>query len=863
MELNYADIILFLTDYCNIQGSQIADSLNIDATLISRIKNNKKNMSASITPDSFFTDIFMPNDSLTNSVGINKLYDFLSNRDSLNESIEESYNNYKKKKDSENAKAFIISVLQNCSYKSHITQDIKLNKDNLNPTQRFSKFKNPLTDSIFFGRNKMMDSIRSMLINEGTCIIYGIGGLGKSYCSLFYAMKYENDYSQIQQVIFSTDIKNTILKISFDNIDESHLTEEERLENRFSILSSFENDTLLIIDNMDCELIEEDRKYYERLKSFPLHIIFTSRETRIDSEKYLIPIQPLEKEDQLALFEHYGGFKIKKENLEDYYRIFDMVEGHTLLLELIAKTMAAEALTPKEMEQILYSPEYDDYTKVPIEKDNTYQQEKMNNFVSKLFDTSNLSDTQKNIMMHLSLTSVGGIRQRTFKKLLNCENSDINALIGHSFIIQNIPGEADTARIHLHPVIKSAVIRNTAPSIDKCNRFIIDTNAFLKNKGVINSKSEDYMDLCEILANANRVFDFSEKNLELLIETAHNLWDNLFFTDSYYSYCLVLKILSSSNSCNYSLMLQIQEKAGEVAVRLANYNDAVSHYHAAIDIITHNKLDEYSKQASLYDKLGVVKRKASQYEEALDYFTKANNIINFYHIEDKALLANIYNDMGVIFINLDNYEKAIENYQKALELRESLPTPNEKDIAYSYHNIGTVYQRQKEYDKAIEWHEKALEIRKRVYKENDPIIAASLTMLGNDYTKAASKSKKYHFRDAYDYFEQGLNIRKSTLGETHPDTAWSFQSIGDWYFYQKKYDQALEQYNKCYSIRKTILHLRHAYIGEILYKIGKTYLEMGQKSDAKKFLSEAYDIQNDLGKINAKKDTLSLLEKCK
>lgn len=74
-----------------------------------------------------------------------------------------------------------------------------------------------------------------------------------------------------------------------------------------------------------------------------------------------------------------------------------MVEGHTLLLELIAKTMTAETLTPEEMTDILYSPEYDDISKVVIEKDNTYQQEKMNNFISKLFDTSNLTDVQKEI----------------------------------------------------------------------------------------------------------------------------------------------------------------------------------------------------------------------------------------------------------------------------------------------------------------------------------------------------------------------------------------------------------------------------------------------------------------------------------
>ena len=118
------------------------------------------------------------------------------------------------------------------------------------------------------------------------------------------------------------------------------------------------------------------------------------------------------------------------------------------------------------MTDILYSPEYDDISKVVIEKDNTYQQEKMNNFISKLFDTSNLTDVQKEILMNLSLTSISGIRQRLFKQFLDYNNSDINALIRQSWIIQNRPNGQASSQNHLHPVIKAAVIYITLPSFE-------------------------------------------------------------------------------------------------------------------------------------------------------------------------------------------------------------------------------------------------------------------------------------------------------------------------------------------------------------------------------------------------------------
>ena len=91
----------------------------------------------------------------------------------------------------------------------------------------------------------MFEKIRSVLCSLGTCIIYGIGGLGKSYCSLKYAAEYEDSYTQIQQIIFTGDIKNTILKIKFTGLDESHFSEDEKFEKRLSILASYGEDTLL------------------------------------------------------------------------------------------------------------------------------------------------------------------------------------------------------------------------------------------------------------------------------------------------------------------------------------------------------------------------------------------------------------------------------------------------------------------------------------------------------------------------------------------------------------------------------------------------------------------------------------------
>ena len=137
----------------------------------------------------------------------------------------------------------------------------------------------------------------------------------------------------------------------------------------------------------------------------------------------------------------------------------------------------------------------------------------MNNFISKLFDTSNLTDVQKEILMNLSLTSISGIRQRLFKQFLDYNNSDINALIRQSWIIQNRPNGPASSQIHLHPVIKAAVINNTEPSLEKCSVFINKIIEFLKAASADVIEDSMSNDLCERRSHVQIYFRTSRLNV--------------------------------------------------------------------------------------------------------------------------------------------------------------------------------------------------------------------------------------------------------------------------------------------------------------------------------------------------------------
>lgn len=56
--LNYAVIIQYLTQQLNIPNVRIAEWLNLDPSIISNIKNNKRKMQKDISYDVFYRDVF-------------------------------------------------------------------------------------------------------------------------------------------------------------------------------------------------------------------------------------------------------------------------------------------------------------------------------------------------------------------------------------------------------------------------------------------------------------------------------------------------------------------------------------------------------------------------------------------------------------------------------------------------------------------------------------------------------------------------------------------------------------------------------------------------------------------------------------
>ena len=103
----------------------------------------------------------------------------------------------------------------------------------------------------------------------------------------------------------------------------------------------------------------------------------------------------------------------------------------------------------------------------------------------------------------------------------------------------------------------------------------------------------------------------------------------------------------------------------------------------------------------------------------------------------------------------------------------------------------------------------------------------------------------YHYAkndEAFEVFSELIKIRETTLGTDHPDTASSYNYIGNVYMNKGDHDHALEYYMKALEIREKTLGSDHPYIAQSYNNIGNVYSDIGDYNHALDYCMKAFEI---------------------
>ena len=896
--IRYATLLKIIVLKFDVIQREFEESLGVDTTTISKYVRGKSKLKNELTPNVFQQSVFVEDKKPGRGQVLldNKLcevfYDFLVNNGfQIDSEIANSYNERCKQ---DGNRAFIQTLVKaaNQSREDNIKGngidvfDPSDNISNANDSFTSSTVVSLLSDQIsqeslssFIGREDMLKEIEAKLNAHAFAIICGIGGMGKSKCAQKYAFDglKSKKYDCIQQLYFETDLTTTMLGLRFYQNDDKFDTDEEHLEANLRLLSKIDEKTLLIIDNFDAQPDDCDKSIIKRLKEMRIHVLITTRNMEMDKEEVTIKISPLSNSEQRSLFEiHYGSLKGLSET--EMQEIFGLTEGHTMLIELVAKTMREHVLLPDEMLESLVSVNDGDVGEISIDKDNEYENDRIYSYIAKLFNTTNIDEEGRKLLMQLSLSGVAGLRLRVLRKL-GLETRVVQNLVKQSWIIRDFTPMPRYDRVHLHTAIRTAVWGSIKPVLSDLKAYIEAVANACKDSSDKEYTKEDKHDLRNIIKNAGDKFldEYSEAEADLLYTQATILKDaneskaSLESALSFYLKCIdFYEKKSKTSKSNQTVSLaELYVDCGDVSAQLSDYKKAIQYYQNGIELFAKGK--DYYGRAKAYNKLANFYRKASNYAEAEKAFSTAKEmterIVKKDELKVMFLQADILNNMGILYINKRDYSKAFDHYCDALHIRESLEKTErrDKELAYSYQNIGTVYQKRGDYENAIIWHEKALNLRKEVYGPNHQILSDSENMLGNDKTELVHSTGGkciYSYEDAKKHLDKALKLRKEQLGKMHTSVAWSYQNIGIWHIYQGHTEDAIEYFQNCLQIRRDKLGNRHAYTAEALYWLGVAY-ENIQKEKARIFLLEAEDIQKKLDLSPALKLTRSHLKKLK
>lgn len=233
---------------------------------------------------------------------------------------------------------------------------------------------------------------------------------------------------------------------------------------------------------------------------------------------------------------------------------------------------------------------------------------------------------------------------------------------------------------------------------------------------------------------------------------------------------------------------------------------------------------------------GYHEHRQGKYEKAIEFYTKAINTDPNPKYDD-GYIDDSYLNRGNCYRALKRYDEAIADYTKAICI-----DPN---FALAYSNRGNVYRDLKRYNEAIVDYTKAISIKpdydyyymKRGYayedfKRYDEAIA--------DFTKAISIDPN----DAYYYLRRGIlydKLERNKEAKADFKKVISIETGDDWrdytdrgraYYYLRKYDKAMKDFNNSNSIEETPFNY---------YCRGLTYKAMGEDEKALADLLKACD----------------------
>ena len=335
----------------------------------------------------------------------------------------------------------------------------------------------PAVSPDFVGRENELKHIAESLSRNPVLYVTGVGGIGKSTLIRNYISRYKTDYGVIAYLEYDGDFRHTFCDVMQLQISTISRQESEPIADYFTRkLTAFkricgEKRVLFVLDNFTGRLTKELSRVIDCGYDT---IIATRNQPPKNSFPFMEVSAIADKAELFRLINVNLERAVTKEERVCFEEIIALVQGHTLVIELIARQIAAGRLDVHTALGLIREHGFSRFSgeRVGNVKDGEEVYDTLSDIVTALFDAGSMSCTARLTLKVLSLLNVRGLELSIVKQFFHeVTDETVTELCAEGWLYTD-------ERVRLHPVIAETVCHRDWDMDDvavmECHKKMID-----------------------------------------------------------------------------------------------------------------------------------------------------------------------------------------------------------------------------------------------------------------------------------------------------------------------------------------------------------------------------------------------------
>lgn len=615
--------------------------------------------------------------------------------------------------------------------------------------------KNLVPKDGFIGRDTEIQDIHTSLEQNPILFLHGIGGIGKSELAKQYAAKYQSEYDTVFFAPYDIDIVSLITNDSRIQINNVYHFDKETTEKYFDrklqilkeLISDNGNRILLIVDNLDTS---ED-KNIKILFELGCRVLITSRKDM--GATFQRPQMDIEVISDIELARELFKIHYQFSDAEaaDVDAIINLVQGHTLAIELIAKQIGAEWSTVQKIREKLElgGLSYIGEEEIDSLKDDNLSQDSAFGHIKALFDLSvferDNKDNELYVLANLSLMPFSGIDRNLFADWCDLDNHGRKSCI-HQLIKSGWLRLEDKC-ISLHPLVSEVAFNYAQLHPDMWENYLTNLEEALFSWFEFSIDQKRKIE--ELAYNVFALFcrtstSAATESIAVILKDI-----STFFAQCLYKYELAFIAMETANlkrlayqdkdigfeAAIYNDLGVIYDNLGKIKEDSELINIAIQFYEKCLKL--YNEFDaEIINIAKTYQSLACAYDNIKKHNKAEGYFDKAIHIINSKIQSDGKTseevdeLTRIYCNLAFHYKELGSFDEAFDNLKTALSYA-SLVDMNSERAAKIYHDMASIILCNKfgNIEDAERFARQSLKIRSALFPDESYYLAMSKYVL--------------------------------------------------------------------------------------------------------------------------------------